>query len=86
MGRLPIYEPNPVEYPPETHEDGCPGAWYRCRFILSLLRYERPWGDGRAASENINLTRCTDPLVIDAIHAMETERARAHAHHRAKLR
>ena len=85
MGRLPVYQPTPDHTPPETHEDGCPGAWYRSRFVLSLLKYERPWGQDGPVSENIRLTRCADNLVLDAIQALETERARAHAHYRSKL-
>lgn len=83
MGRLPIYEPNPDDEPKEDHGDGCPGAWYRSRFVRSLLRYERTSADG-VLSENLNLTRCDDPLVLEAVQALEIERANSRAHWREK--
>lgn len=81
MGRLPIiHGPDASERPPETHEEGCPGAWYRSRFVLSLIPYERAVSEG-VYSDNVLLSRCNDPLVIEAIHYLEMERARARAHH-----
>ena len=86
MGRLPIlYGPEASEEPPETHHNGCPGAWYRSRFVSSLYRYERAVSGDGAYSENVLLTRCTDPLVIEAVQYLEQERARAHAHHISKM-
>lgn len=85
MGHLPIYDgPEPSEEPRETHDDGCPGAWYRCGFVTSLIRYERPVSEG-GYSENLHLSRCNDPLVLDAIQYLEHERARALNHLREKM-
>lgn len=86
MGRLPIlYGPDASEEPVETHHDGCPGAWYRSRFVASLYKFERPMSGDGVYSENVNLTRCTDPLVIEAIQYLEHERSRAQAHHLSKM-
>ncbi len=87
MGALPVLA-GPVEHsetPPESHEDGCPGAWYRCGFVSSLLPYERSVSEGGGYSENLRLSRCTDPLVLDAIQYLEHERARARSHQRERM-
>jgi len=75
MGRLPVYQP-PQPEPPETHEDGCPGGWYRCRFVATLLRYQRPYSQG-VFSSNVFLDRCEDPLVLEATKYLEAEQLRA---------
>lgn len=86
MGRLPDPEDqlNPQE-PPESLEEGCPGAWYRCAFVRSLLPYERTSSTDGVLNENLRLTRCTDPLVLDAIQYLETERTRARNHDNRKM-
>jgi hypothetical protein len=86
MGALPILEgPDTSEEPKESHEDGCPGAWYRARFVLSLLPYERSQDANGGYSENLRLTRCADPLVLDAIQYLEHERSRALNHWRERM-
>ncbi len=85
MGRLPVYGANPCEEPKETHDEGCPGAWYRTRFVRSLIPYERVSSSDGVLSENIRLSRCDDPLVIDAVQYLEIERARARSHFQDKL-
>lgn len=86
MGRLPIlHGPDANEEPVDTHHDGCPGAWYRSRFVVSLMKYERHVSGDGVYSENVLLTRCTDPLVLEAIQYLEHERARAHAHQLSKM-
>lgn len=86
MGRLPILDGEDAsEHPVERHDDGCPGAWYRSRFVASLMAYERPMSGDGVYSENLHLTRCTDPLVLDAIQYLEHERARALNHQREKM-
>ena len=82
MGGLP--EPGEPEEPSESHCDGCPGAWYRSRFVTSLIPYERTTDANGGYSENLRLTRCADPLVLDAIQYLEHERARALTHQREK--
>ena len=86
MGLLPIYEPRPHDKPPEPNDDGCPGSFYRSRFVVSLIPYERvSYGEG-GLNENLRLSRCQDPLVIEAIQTLEIERGRAHAHNVEKTR
>lgn len=86
MGRLPDHEDplNPHE-PPERLDEGCPGAWYRCEFVRSLVPYERTASADGVLNENLRLTRCTDPLVLDAIQYLETERVRARNHDNRKM-
>lgn len=87
MGQLPILSgPDASEQPGESHDEGCPGAWYRCGFVVSLLPFERSVSTEGAYSPNIRLDRCHDQLVIDAIQYLEHERARALAHQRQKQR
>ena len=71
--------------PPEPIDEGCPGAWYRCRFVRSLAVYERTPNQDGALSENLRLSRCDDPLVLDAIQYLETERARARIHDQRRM-
>ncbi len=86
MGLLPVLDgPEPSEHPKETHEDGCPGAWYRCGFVTSLLKYERHVSEHGAYSDNPLLSRCEDPLVLEAIQYLELERARARAYAREQM-
>jgi hypothetical protein len=87
MGRLPVHDgPRPCEQPQETSEDGCPGAWYRCGFVQSLVRYERTSSGEGVLNENLMLSRCHDPLVLEAIQTLEIERARCLSHNREKTR
>jgi len=82
MGRLPILNPTieqmgmNLQAPPEEHDEGCPGAWYRCGFVRSLWKYERLMTES-GFSPNILLDRCEDTLVIEAIQYLENERLRA---------
>jgi hypothetical protein len=79
MGRLRVLndtrEPDP-ESPSEWTTDGCPGAWYRCAWALSVSHYERLLTDG-GFSENLHLTRSDDRLLLDAVAYLEMERIRA---------
>lgn len=78
MGRLSVID-DPT--PRESHDDGCPGSWYRSGFVQSIEPYERPNADG-VYSANPLLDRCENPLVLDAIRYLERERARARSYHR----
>jgi len=60
----------------EDHREGCPGGWYRCGFVYSLLPYHRPYSQGMF-SENIRLSRTDDPLVIEAVQFYENELLRS---------
>jgi hypothetical protein len=91
MGRLPIYgeltEEDDVRSehgedpmrPRDSHEEGCPGAWVRCEFVLSLSKYERIIRDTDVISSPL-LDRTDDPLVLEATQFIETERVRRQAH------
>lgn len=62
--------------PGESTEEGCPGSWYRCNYIYSLVRYQRHRDANGSFTENLSLTRCKDPRVLEAIHHLEQERIR----------
>lgn len=86
MGRLPIHHgPEAHDRPPEPHDEGCPGAWYRCAFVASLMPYERPVSSDGVYSPNPRLDRCDDPLILDAIQLLEHERARALSFQRERM-
>jgi len=82
MGRLPVIGQD-VDFdprcPPEDHDNGCPGAWYRCDFANSLERYERLLTESGFAS-NMLADRTDDRLIIEAMQYIERERLRARAH------
>lgn len=63
----------------ESHNDGCPGAWARCEWIRSLVPYFRHRAQG-VWSENIRLSRCEDPLVLEAVEYWEAQVIRADGH------
>lgn len=78
MGRLPLL-PNDPPRPKEDHEDGCPGAWYRCAFVLSLHKYARLLTDN-GFSDNLLLSRSDDRLLLEALSYYEAERLAARVH------
>jgi len=58
--------------PNEPIEDqGCPAAWYQTDFYLSLSRYYRRRDEHGNRVSNPALDRCDDPLVHEAINALE---------------
>ncbi len=66
--------------PLERPSDGCPGGWYRSRFVWSLDRYFRLRADGGQRVPNPLLDRCEDEFVIacERIYLHEQERAVAY--------
>lgn len=97
MGRLPIYGQDAAKAyhkrfgpaatslePPEEHDEGCPGAWYRAAFPVSVLRYERTLLEN-AIGSNPLLDRSDDPLLIEAAMLLETERLRHRNHWDRKI-
>lgn len=83
FGLLPIYMGAPKRYDREGKDDdwsrpnedianeGCPGAWYRSPFVVSVLRYtRRPDGNGGRVPNRL-LDRCDDDLVIEAVETLE---------------
>jgi hypothetical protein len=73
---LPI---NP-EMPLEDIDNGCPGGWYRSRFVRSLDRYLRLRVEGGARVSNPLLHRCKDDFVLqcEQLYTHEQERAANH--------
>jgi len=66
--------------PLERLSDGCPGGWYRSRFVWSLDRYFRLRVEGGQRVPNPLLDRCGDEFVIacERIYLQEQERAVAY--------
>lgn len=60
--------PRPAE---NIEREGCPGAWYRTRFLSSLLTYYRRRDEHGGRIANPALDDCDDPLVHEAIAALE---------------
>lgn len=83
MGRLRVLREEP-DYPNESHDDGCPGAWYRSPFVDSLHRYERLLTDA-GFSDNLLLSRSDDRLLLEALHYYEREKLAARAHNRDQI-
>lgn len=78
MGRLKLL-PTDAPRPVEDHDDGCPGAWYRCAFVVSLHKYERLLTE-HGFSDNLLLSsRSPDRLVLEALGYYEREKLRARA-------
>ena len=62
----------------EDPADGCPGAWYRCGWALSVAHYQRPQTGG-VYSEGLRLRGVTDGLLLEAVAYYEQECARSYA-------
>lgn len=57
--------------PLEPTDEGCPGAWYRTAFMVSLLRYYRARDEHGGRVSNPALDQSTDHLVHEAIRELE---------------
>lgn len=68
--------------PLEPREAGCPGAWYRTPFLASLLRYTRDRDEMGGRVANLELCATADPLVREAVRALEDFEDAALAAHR----
>ena len=68
------------ERPYEDPEDGCPGAWYRTRWVDSVFPYLRRRTDGGGRVPNPRLDRCEDWLIESAVMYVEDEEERAVAY------
>lgn len=55
----------------DPYEMGCPGAWYRSPFVLSLMRFYRDRDQQGNRIANPALDHCEDPLVHEAIVLLE---------------
>jgi hypothetical protein len=78
-GTTELDEPMQPDRPFEAAADGCPGAWYRTRFVESLLPYlRRPVdGGGRVPRQRFDQAPWQ---VQEAVEYFEGEQARASAH------
>lgn len=85
MGRLPIVGQLPAdfdddpEHPSETHDEGCPGGWYRCDFALSVLDHEPLRIEG-AYAPCPALDECDDELIYQAVRYLQIERSKHNAY------
>lgn len=70
---------NPAK-PLESPEHGCPGGWYRSRFVWSLNRYFRIRTEGGGRVSHPLLDRCDDELILEFIAIYEREQERCNAH------
>lgn len=92
MGRQPIpgvHEEDGVRVrnpamPLERVSDGCPGGWYRCRFVWSLQPYFRARLEGGHLVDNPMLNRCEDEFVLWCVRVFENEQTRQ-ANHRVEM-
>ncbi len=86
MGRAPDHAKADIdqfwEAPPEDVEtQGCPGAWYRTDWYRSVAKYYRQRTDDGNRVVNLLLSQTDDPLVIEAIQALENFEEQARAEH-----
>lgn len=72
----------PLEDPEEI---GCPGSWVRSPFVISVLRYYRRRDENGGRVPNPKLDHCDDPLVHEAITALEYHDESGLRDHRDKL-
>lgn len=63
---------NPKQ-PPEDADDGCPGGWYRSRFVASLMPYLRRRTEHGGRVDNLLLSRCTDELILQWVQHLEDQ-------------
>lgn len=66
--------------PLERLSDGCPGGWYRSRFVWGLDRYMRVRVEGGQRVSNPLLDRCEDDFILqcERLYVQEQERAAAY--------
>lgn len=63
---------NPQQ-PWEDPDDGCPGGWYRSRFVGSVLPYLRPSGGMGGRTSNPLLDRCDDEFLLQCVLYLEEQ-------------
>lgn len=66
---------NPRE-PWESPEQGCPGGWYRSRFVASVNPYVRARCEGGARVEHLLLARTDDEFLLQCVLVVEHEQDR----------
>lgn len=94
MGRLPIPQDPDLapgramqagvmiasRLPTEDPDEGCPGGWYRSRFVDSVLPFLRRRDGNGGRVQNLRLDRTDDDLVIDLVAYLEAEQERWEAY------
>lgn len=70
------------QMPWEPPDEGCPGGWYRSRFVASVEGYMRTRAENGARNSNPLLERCDDELVVQLVLYLEREQERALDHQR----
>ncbi len=66
-------------YPMESHCDGCPGGWYRCAFVASLMPY-MPWRSDGQFQQCLELERTDSRLILEWVRVLQGEQLRHSAH------
>ena len=66
--------------PFEDPAEGCPGGWYRSRFVESLRPYMRSRTEHGGRNSNPLLDRTDDELLIQLVLVLEREQDQALAH------
>lgn len=59
--------------PPEDIREGCPGGWYRSRFVASLHPFLRTRTEHGMRVPNPFFDRCTDDLVLQLVLYLEEQ-------------
>lgn len=62
-----------TEFPFEDPAEGCPGAWYRSRFVASVRPFLRARTDTGDRVANPLLDRCDDDFLIQCVLLLERE-------------
>lgn len=79
MGRMRLdvvsMEGRPINprQPPEDPDDGCPGGWYRSRFVLSIYPYLRRRTEHGDRVINMLLDRTEDELLLQWVQHVEDQ-------------
>lgn len=69
-----------TEYPFEDPHEGCPGAWYRSRFVASVRPFLRTRTDDGGRVANPLLDRCDDEFLIQCVLLLEREQDAFESH------
>lgn len=59
--------------PPEDPGDGCPGGWYRSRFVASVYPYLRRRTKDGDRVQNLILDRTDDELMLQWVQYLEEQ-------------
>lgn len=68
------------DFPTEDASDGCPGGWYRSRFIDSLMPYLRRRDQHGGRVPNMILDRSDDDLIFELVQYAEDQEERYQMH------